>query len=69
MCGVCKLVPRAAGQNYCSNCSSRISSQHQSAKREESKRGHFFGFSKKSRNRQPPTDWREVLRKADEAKS
>lgn len=67
MCPVCKAKPvaTAAGtpRAYCNDCTNKLSSQRRYKGR--TKQIHFWTDRGPKK---PPTDWREVLRKADEQK-
>lgn len=68
MCSICKVKPakaRADGRcPYCNDCENRLQRQRYYNKRATKNLNRW----RSNGTKKPPTDWREVLRKAEEQK-
>lgn len=69
MCPICKVNARTHA--YCASCHSMVSGQYRERNNPLiAQRRNIGKWSTQQKGpKKPPTDWREVLRKADEAKS
>jgi hypothetical protein len=65
MCPVCKTKPSKAGHSgYCNDCENK----YQRERYHSQKQSRGIGSWRRRGEKKPPTDWREVLRKAEEQK-
>ena len=68
MCPICKVVPcattKGVRRGYCTDCANRHQAQ---IRHKKNPNKYLLGTWKPGKGeKKPPTDWREVLRKAEE---
>ena len=72
MCAICKAVPAqihgGKPTGYCKDCELRRQRERYAVKKNRGSKYNWTNKGKACPERKPPTDWREVLRKAEEQK-